>query len=122
MREALCEKGIALQTMKRLMGNSSADVKTRDSVLTLPRIQAAKGIRTFSADSNASFVKLRAGRNKGVLEWRREHGRVGPMFMHPLIDLPCVTEVIQDISDEVEQNNMLDSMSVYLMASVKIYG
>lgn len=53
VREDLCKKGIEARAIKCLLGEDGAK-RQKGSQLSLPRLKAANGVRSFSADGKIS--------------------------------------------------------------------
>ena len=110
--------------MRRLLGDNGCK-RHKNAELSLPRMKAAEGIRSFSADGRISHKEFRLTRDEhGKVRWRQsEKKRTSTSeFLHPLVDMEQIYSAIQDLTDDYEEKRMLNSMHMYLMESVKIYG
>ena len=123
VREDLCKKGIEARAIKCLLGEDCAK-RQKGSQLSLPRLKAANGVRSFSADGKISHHEFRPIVRDARVTWRLEETKRRPeaSFLHPLIQMEHVYEAIQDVTDHYASIRMLNSMRVYIMESVRIYG
>ena len=127
MRDELCRKGTEVQAMRRLLGKSCSNL-AKNTELSLPRVKAANGIRSFAADGKVSFNDFILESNEqGRIGWKanskKDRGMWGNgAFLHPLVDMEQVQLAVQDITDHYYDHKMLHSMHVYVMESVKVYG